>query len=124
MILDLVRKQTENFKQTLRVIKVWAKNRGISSNGMGYLGGISWAILVAKICQIFPNHKPAKLLSEFFLIYSLWNWKQMRVQLMKCDTVFSESMMCVVAPGSDYNSTERVNSVTFKVLCDEIRRGH
>lgn len=61
MILELAGKQAENFKQTLRVIKVWAKNRGISSNGMGYLGGISWAILVAKICQIFPSHKPAKL---------------------------------------------------------------
>ncbi len=53
----------ENFKQTLRFIKVWAKNKGISSNSMGFLGGISWAILVAKICQIFPNHKPSKLLS-------------------------------------------------------------
>lgn len=62
MILELTGKQVENFKQTLRVVKVWAKNRGISSNVMGYLGGISWAILVAKICQIFPHHKPARLL--------------------------------------------------------------
>ena len=56
------------------MIKTWAKNRGINSNGMGYLGGISWAILVAKICQIFPNHKPAKLFYEFFAVYSIWNW--------------------------------------------------
>lgn len=62
MILELTGKQVENFKETLRVVKVWAKNRAISSNGMGYLGGISWAILVAKICQVFPNHKPMKLL--------------------------------------------------------------
>jgi|LakMenEpi03Aug12_release.lakeMendotaPanAssembly.Ray.scaffolds.fasta_scaffold204257_1 poly(A) polymerase len=75
MILELTGKQAENFKETLRVVKVWAKNRGISSNAMGYLGGISWAILVAKICQIFPNHKPAKLLYEFFLIFTIWNWK-------------------------------------------------
>jgi len=59
---ELTGKQSENFKEALRIIKVWAKNRGISSNAMGYLGGISWAILVAKICQIFPHHKPSKLI--------------------------------------------------------------
>ena len=63
MILELAgRGQEENFKTTLRIIKVWAKNRGISSNAMAFFGGISWAILVAKICQIFPYHKPNKLL--------------------------------------------------------------
>lgn len=63
MILELAGAgQTENFKQTLRLIKVWAKNRGVSSNAMGFLGGISWAIMLAKICQIFPYHKPARLL--------------------------------------------------------------
>jgi poly(A) polymerase len=64
MILELVGiNQFENFKQALRLIKVWSKNRGISSNVIGYLGGISWAIMLAKICQIFPYHKPSKLLS-------------------------------------------------------------
>lgn len=64
MILELAGSaQLENFKQTLRIIKVWAKNRGLSSNAMGFLGGISWAIMLAKICQIFPHHKPSKLLA-------------------------------------------------------------
>jgi len=76
MILELVgSNQLENFKQTLRLIKVWSKNRGISSNAMGFLGGISWAIMLAKICQIFPYHKPSKLLSEFFNVYRLWRFK-------------------------------------------------
>lgn len=72
----------ENFKSTLRLIKVWAKNRGISSNQMGYLGGISWAILVAKICQLFPNHYPNKLLSEFFQIFSIWDWRNASVKIV------------------------------------------
>lgn len=73
---------------------------------MGYLGGISWAILVAKICQLFPNHKPIKLLQEFFIIFSLWNWKAMPVNIMvPGDEKFDKYLMCVVTPGSAYNST-------------------
>jgi poly(A) polymerase len=110
MILELTGKQIENFKETLRVVKVWAKTRGISSNGMGYLGGISWAILVAKICQIFPQHKPMQLLREFFLIYSMWSWKTMPLTIMKCKyKETAKNIMCIITPGSVYNSTERVN---------------
>ena len=117
MILELAGKgQEENFKTTLRIIKVWAKNRGISSNGMGFLGGISWAILLAKVCQIFPNHKPIKLLLEFFNIYRLWEWKKLPIQLIKLDDrelMNENEMMSIITPGSMVNSTSRVNMITF-----------
>jgi len=63
-----------NFRTTLKLLKLWAKNRGIYSNAMGYVTGISLAILVAKICQLFPNLKPNKLIQKFFQYYSIWNW--------------------------------------------------
>jgi poly(A) polymerase len=108
------------------VIKVWAKNRGISSNGMGYLGGISWAILVAKICQIFPFHKPAKLFFEFFAVFNIWNWK-VPVRLnppppTQAEEKGSQTFMNVITPASEYNSTERVNIITYRVIADEIKR--
>lgn len=41
---------------------------------MGYFGGVSWAILVAKICQMFPLAQPSNLLEYFFEIYANWQW--------------------------------------------------
>jgi len=56
----------ENFRTTLRCVKLWAKNRGIYSNVLGYFGGIAYMILVAKICNKFPYLEPNMLLRNFF----------------------------------------------------------
>ena len=114
----------ENFKSTLRLVKVWAKNRGISSNQMGYLGGISWAILVAKICQIFPNHHPNKLLAEFFHIFEMWDWRTAPVKIVPMETEKGNSIMTVFTPGVAFNSTTRINEITFRVIMKEIKRAN
>lgn len=112
----------EHFKSTLRLIKVWAKNRGISSNQIGFLGGISWAILVAKICQLFPLHYPNKLLAEFFNILSIWDWRNAPVKIVEMEAEKTNSIMTVYTPGVVFNSTTRINEITLRVIQKELKR--
>ena len=60
--------------------------RGIYSNILGYLGGVSWAILVARICQLYPNAVAATLVHKVFRVFTKWTWPQ-PVLLKEPDTV-------------------------------------
>ncbi|OAF67450.1 hypothetical protein A3Q56_04783 [Intoshia linei] len=62
------------FRKALRAIKLWAKRRCIYSNIMGYLGGVSWAIMVAKLCQLYPDSQPCEIFEKMLYILTRWNW--------------------------------------------------
>ncbi|KAK1921134.1 putative polynucleotide adenylyltransferase [Papiliotrema laurentii] len=84
MILNLV-PDVATFRTALRTIRLWAKRRGIYGNVMGFPGGVAWALLTARMCQLYPTAAPANLVAKFFPIFYQWAWPQ-PVILKKIDT--------------------------------------
>ncbi|KAM0562675.1 hypothetical protein ACHAPJ_002365 [Fusarium lateritium] len=74
-ILTLVPEQS-TFKKALRAIKLWAQRRAVYANIMGFPGGVAWAMLVARVCQLYPKATPSVIVNKFFLVISQWRWPQ------------------------------------------------
>ena len=128
----------EDFKLTLRVIKLWAKKRGIYSNAMGYLGGVAWAILVAKVCQLYPKCRANILIRKFFEVYANWDWlNPVKINEIKEDVGFTcpipvwkketkEKEHCpfyIITPAFPAQNTNAgTNQILKRVLIEEFNR--
>ncbi|KAK8136660.1 polynucleotide adenylyltransferase [Apiospora sp. TS-2023a] len=74
-ILNLVPEQS-TFRLALRAIKLWAQRRAIYANIVGFPGGVVWAMLVARVCQLYPKAASATIVSKFFHLIRQWPWPQ------------------------------------------------
>jgi len=74
-ILNLVPEKS-TFRMALRAVKLWAQRRAVYANIMGFPGGVAWAMLVARVCQLYPKATPSVIINKFFLIISQWQWPQ------------------------------------------------
>ncbi|XP_067092631.1 poly(A) polymerase gamma isoform X1 [Osmerus mordax] len=127
----------ENFRLTLRAIKLWAKRRGIYSNMLGFLGGVSWAMLVARTCQLYPNAVAATLVHKFFLVFSKWEWpnpvllkqpEDSNLNLPVWDPRVNPSdryhLMPIITPAyPQQNSTYNVSTSTRTIMSEEFKFG-
>uniref|UniRef100_A0A8C8HAJ5 Poly(A) polymerase n=1 Tax=Oncorhynchus tshawytscha TaxID=74940 RepID=A0A8C8HAJ5_ONCTS len=135
-ILHLV-PNIENFRLTLRTIKLWAKRHNIYSNILGFLGGVSWAMLVARTCQLYPNAVASTLVHKFFLVFSKWEWpnpvllkqpEDCNLNLPVWDPRVTPSdryhLMPIITPAyPQQNSTYNVSASTRAVMVDEFKQG-
>ncbi len=105
---------------------------------MGYLGGVSWAILVARVCQLYPNAPPNVLLQRFFRFYCLWKWPTpvllthmvndsplgLPVWNAQLNPKDGYDLMPIITPAyPSINSTHNVSISTKRVLEAEFKRG-
>ena len=74
-ILNLV-PQEKTFRTALRAVKLWAQRRAIYANVMGFPGGVAWAMLVARVCQLYPRATGSVIVGKFFRIMARWAWPQ------------------------------------------------
>lgn len=84
VILRLV-PHMESYRSALVAVKHWSKARGISSNALGYLGGINLAIIMARVCQLYPLISDAAVLvHKFFYVLTKWPFPK---PIMLCPVV-------------------------------------
>ncbi|ODV65276.1 Poly(A) polymerase PAPalpha [Hyphopichia burtonii NRRL Y-1933] len=135
-ILQLVPKPTV-FKHALRCIKMWAQQRAIYANVFGFPGGVAWAMLVARICQLYPNAVSAVIVEKFFHIYTKWNWPepvllkpiedgplQVRVWNPRLYLHDRQHRMPVITPAyPSMCATHNITSSTQQIILSELERG-
>jgi poly(A) polymerase len=135
-ILNLVPQPTV-FKHALRAIKMWAQRRAIYGNIMGFPGGVAWAMLVARICQLYPNAISATIVGKFFNILVKWNWPQpvllkpiesgplqVRVWNPKLYNQDRTHRMPVITPAyPSMCATHNITASTQKIIINELVRG-
>uniref|UniRef100_A0A669PFH8 Poly(A) polymerase n=1 Tax=Phasianus colchicus TaxID=9054 RepID=A0A669PFH8_PHACC len=109
----------------------------IYSNILGFLGGVSWAMLVARTCQLYPNAIASTLVHKFFLVFSKWEWpnpvllkqpEECNLNLPVWDPRVNPSdryhLMPIITPAyPQQNSTYNVSVSTRMVMVEEFKQG-
>jgi poly(A) polymerase len=135
-ILQLVPKPVV-FKLSLRAIKLWAQRRAIYANVFGFPGGVAWAMLVARICQLYPNAVSSVVVAKFFHILTQWNWPQpvllkpiedgplqVRIWNPRVYPQDRQHKMPVITPAyPSMCATHNINTSTQKIILKELERG-
>ncbi|KAI5310848.1 polynucleotide adenylyltransferase, partial [Ascosphaera atra] len=135
-ILSLV-PQHKTFRLALRAIKLWAQRRAIYANIVGFPGGVAWAMLVARVCQLYPQATGSVIVGRFFRIMNQWNWPQpvllkqiedgpLQMKVWNPTIYHSDRchLMPIITPAyPSMCATHNISQSTKTVLLRELKRG-
>jgi len=124
----------DQFRLLLRLVRHWAKKRGIFGSDLCFFGGMQWAICCARVCQMNPELQCPQLAAQFFRILSRWDWRQPMALLpprspgllpMPETPLFTDATGMPVflpleppLPGAPY-----ITETTANIMKKELRRG-
>ncbi|PWN41576.1 Poly(A) polymerase [Ceraceosorus guamensis] len=125
------------FRDALRCIKLWAQRRAIYSNVMGFPGGVAWAMLVARVCQLYPNAAASLIVSRFYMLMAQWKWPQpvvlkdiedgpLQVRVWNPKLYPSDRLhrMPIITPAyPSMCATHNISISTQKIITAEFKRG-
>ena len=135
-ILQLV-PQTRVFRIALRAVKLWAQQRAIYGNVIGFPGGVAYAMMVARVCQLYPKAAAPLIVQKFFFVMHKWQWPQAVVlqkretsslNLREWDPTTNRGdkfhAMPVITPAYPcMNSTHNIGQSQKMVILREFKRG-
>ncbi|KAF0693602.1 Aste57867_15467 [Aphanomyces stellatus] len=138
LVLELVPNPT-TFRTCLRTVRHWATARGLDAPRVGFLGGTAWTLLVAFVCQLFPNAVAASLVHHFFSVLAAWPWPTPLMLTKPYDAAVAGVVgqwnplgnvhdrahaMPILTPGYPAtNAAATVTHSTLRVLREEFTRG-
>lgn len=126
------------FVPLLKLVRIWAKARGIFGAKYGYLGGVQWCLLVLHLLQnssMDPErHHLSHMVRKFFKFLESAPWKSCIISLQPLDHDVEtrnwyhdkrryDEAMVLLTPTEPYtNTTFNVNSNSLLHLKEELTR--
>ena len=121
-ILEIVGDNLVAFQTASRFIKHWADMRGIYGSQSGYIGGVGYAILVARICQMYPTASASELVFRFFETYSQWNWSESVTLVESIPPSFMRPMRVMTPANVSECATYNVGRSSLNLIKSELSR--
>jgi poly(A) polymerase len=128
----------QTFRLALKCVRFWAHSRGLYSVNCGYFSGITLSVMVAKLCQDFPELQASCILYKFFERYAESDWRdpvQINIaanskqgnsliasHLSALDRISNDVMVVLVPIDQIKNTSYRVSDHTFYTICTELHR--
>ncbi|CAD5111541.1 unnamed protein product [Dimorphilus gyrociliatus] len=129
----------EEFGIALRAIKLWAKGKKIYYAKYGFLGGVSWTILLVYINQLYPSSDASTLVAKFFETFHNWPWPKpvtikasipvprrfLTYNWSTVNRIARSQIMPILTPTSPRrNCAYNVSKSSLKIIMSELRNGN